>query len=212
LLQRYPTLRRWYQLFDPGHGHRDGDWFTQELNRVAPTGEHPQFFVTWYDAWAFCKFAYWNEQSCRLPHEDEWEQAAKAQVNDNVWHWRYWWGDDVRDEEKAERHCTFNRHYRTGTSTRPIDADPERNRDAEMDHRNPIGLVDILGNQWEWCEDRYREVYSRTGPTQSTSRVLRGGAWYDSISNVRCSVRYNYRPTNLDNDTGFRVSRALEIF
>lgn len=204
-LHRYPTLRRWYQLFDPGHGKRSVEWFTSELNRVAPTDQHPQLYVTWYDAWAFCKFTYWNGQSCRLPHEDEWEKAAKG---GNPWEWRYWWGDG---DDASKR--TAGEDYQKGESTRPIDADPARNENAKDDHCNPLGFVDILGNQWEWCVDEYRDVYSRTGPVTRTSRVCRGGAWNDSATFVRCSVRrYFYVATYLSYIVGFRVSRALEIF
>jgi hypothetical protein len=205
-LNAFPTLRSWYALFDPGHGDRE-EAFAGTLSRVAPTEDHPVFFVAWYDAWAFCNFAHWNGQSCRLPHEDEWEKAAKAQRQEEDWHWRFWWGDD---EQAARLHCTFGGDSQAGIST-----SPKEYRDAKpgSGHKNWLGFVDILGNQWEWTDDPYRWEYSQdpNEPSNSTSRVLRGGAWNNGITHVRCSVRNFYRPTNLDNGTGFRVSRALEI-
>lgn len=88
LLHRYPLLLGLYRLFDPGHGLRQ-EWFAETLERVCPTPEHPVIFVSWYDAWAFCQWAHWDDKSCRLPHENEWEKAAKAGT---PWDRRRWWG------------------------------------------------------------------------------------------------------------------------
>jgi formylglycine-generating enzyme required for sulfatase activity len=90
LLARWPTVNAWYRLFSPGHGEVDS-YYNEKYAEVSPAPENPVIFVSWYDAWAFCKWAHWNGQSCRLPLEYEWEYAAKA---DTPWDQNYWWGEE----------------------------------------------------------------------------------------------------------------------
>ena len=200
-LNALPVLRGWYELFDPGHGHR-GEWYTDTLSRIAPTVGHSVFYVSWYDAWAFCKFAHWDGLSCRLPHEDEWEKGAKGAKKLADCDWRYWWGD-----EDDESHRTCDLDFDKGVSSSPLLYLDRGNGEG---HKNPLGLIDILGNQWEWTADEYRWEYSRSakGTLHGTSRVCRGGGWGNSPSCVRASVRSGNHPANLTHDVGFRLARA----
>ncbi len=88
-LNRWPTVNAWYRLFDPAHGLIDS-WYRETYGKISPDEEPPAIYVSWYNAWAFCLWARWDGESCRLPHEDEWEYAAKAGT---PWDWNYWWGD-----------------------------------------------------------------------------------------------------------------------
>jgi formylglycine-generating enzyme required for sulfatase activity len=186
LLGRCPTTNAWYRLFDPGHGVRDS-YYRDQYARISPDSDHPAIYITWYDAWVFCLWATWEGRGCRLPHEDEWEYAAKAGT---PWDWNYWWGDEF-DEGK----CNADR--RVGRTT---PADPA--------HANPWGFEDILGNVWEWCEDRYRRAYTRDKPPDSSARVLRGGSWGLDTSVVRSAFRIHGPPSFSHNLRGFRVARA----
>jgi len=211
LLNRYPTLNKWYRLFDPRHGEPHAEIY----QRVSPTGDHPAIFVTWYDAWVFCRWAYWDGQACRLPHEDEWEYAAKAPEagKDDDGRTR-WWGDE--DERLAE-FCTFGQAFDKGSTTPPRDYDPldpvyqDPTRKPLGNHRNPWDFIDMLGNVWEWTDDLYRKQYTRRpdAPVDSSARVLRGGSWYNVADGLRSAYRDLSHPAGTGNYSGFRVARAL---
>ncbi len=198
-LNRYPTLRSWYELFDPGHG--DGNrWFHADLGKRAPSGDHPVLYVNWYDVWAFCTWAYWNGQSCRLPHEDEWEKAAKAGTR---WDWGYWWGDEDDPEKR-----TANLNINQGHTSKPVDFDTLSTGHHQGNHTNPLTFVDMLGNQLEWTADAYSPQYRREHRYHAASRVCRGGAWFYNPRDVRSAYRSGGHPPFLRLYVGFRVARA----
>jgi len=186
-LNRWPTVNAWYRIFDPGHGLANS-WYRDRYEPISPDAETPAIYVSWYDAWAFCLWARWDGQSCRLPHENEWEYAAKAGTD---WSWNYWWGDAF-DPDKC------NAEGNVGRTTRP---DPA--------HANPWGLEDMLGNVWEWTEDEYRRAYDLDLPPDSSARVSRGGSWFDIAFVARSAFRVDDRPWRSEDFLGFRVARAL---
>ncbi len=68
---------------------------------------------------------------------------------------------------------------------------------------NALGLHDMLGNVWEWCQDRggaYATVAQTnpTGPSTGGTRVLRGGNWFNIAPVVRCSTRFDTVPSDAD--------------
>lgn len=80
---------------------------------------------------------------------------------------------------------------------------------------NPFGLYDMLGNVWEWTEDRYHDNY-KGAPTDGSAwitggknRVIRGGSWLNRDKHVRVAERDSDEATDHDNFTGFRIARML---
>jgi len=208
-LNRYPTLNAWYRLFDPQHGTRATDYLTV-YERVSGSDEQPAIFVSWYDAWVFCRWACWDGLECRLPHEDEWEYVAKA---GSPWEWKRWWGDP--DELLAE-HCTYNQPYDEGHTTKPRKFDPfdavyqDGKQKPDGNHANPWRFIDMLGNVLEWTDDLYRREYSRAGDSpKSSARVLRGGSWLFNAVRLRSAYRDRSHPANTEDNGGCRVARAL---
>lgn len=76
---------------------------------------------------------------------------------------------------------------------------------------NPWGLLDMNGNVWEWCEDRYGAypagpLIDPTGPVSGARRVIRGGSWIDYASFCRSAKRFDQAPTSQSEYIGFRVA------
>ena len=90
---------------------------------------------------------------------------------------------------------------------------------------NDLGLFDMHGNAWEWCQDVYKP-YAKgrrwKGDTRikeddnrykyrTMSRVLRGGSFGNQASAVRSAYRRNNVPANRIDIVGFRPARTLPL-
>ncbi|MCY2996052.1 MAG: SUMF1/EgtB/PvdO family nonheme iron enzyme [Planctomycetota bacterium] len=198
-LSRCPTLNVWYRLYDPGHGLRLSP-FRKLYQQFSPDAQFPAIHVSWFDAWAFCLWLRWGGGSCRLPWEDEWEYAAKFGT---PWDQKYWWGDEFDAARCNARESSVGR-------TEPP-SETHANPATQTLDPAEIGLQDLLGNVWEWCQDQYREHYERTdsdapGDTIS-SRVLRGGSFSDYAWHTCSATRDEDHPSIADRVNGMRIAR-----
>ena len=132
----------------------------------------------------------------RLPTEAEWEFAARG-GNKGVSHDYLYAGSDDIDEVAWFRE-------NSGSTTHPVG----------KKEPNELGLYDMTGNVYEWCQDWYEADYyynnspatDPTGPTSGTYRVNRGGTW--SYSEVFCRVNFrnDYTPSTACEYGGFRLA------
>lgn len=110
--------------------------------------EHPVVQVAYPDAAAYAGWA-----GRRLPTEAQWEYAARAGTAT-----AYAWGDDVRPQGELMAntwqgkfpYCNDGALGWVGTS--PVGAFPP----------NGFGLVDMIGNVWEWTTTRYSPRHRAT--------------------------------------------------
>ncbi len=167
-----------YQAFCDATGRQ----MEAEYNKDA---RHPVGTVSWEDATAYAQWA-----GRQLPTEAQWEKAARGGTTTV-----YPWGD------------TFNaaKANNNGQGTTPVVSYAP----------NGYGLYDMIGNVWEWCRDWYDEGWYGKMPTrdpvnetQTTTRVLRGGSWYDYPRTLRVALRTRSAPDGRGRGIGFRCSEA----
>ncbi len=140
----------------------------------------------------------------RLPTEAEWEYAAR-EGGKRV---RFGTGKNTigPDEANFNASSKYKKSYsRAGTyrkKTVPVDSFSA----------NSLGLYNMSGNVYEWCQDWYDEHYyssslrqNPTGPLSGSSRVLRGGGWLDIPKVVRAANRVRALPGLAYNGLGFRL-------
>jgi formylglycine-generating enzyme required for sulfatase activity len=186
--------------------------------------DYPVSDVTWFGAalYANCLSAidgldqvydYWDSDvygsnGYRLPTEAEWEFTA--QYNDGR---LYPWGDSEPTDELAN----YYDMDAAENSMMPVGSYSAGN--------NQLGIADLAGNVWEWCNDVYDEEYYSSSPASDPEgpaigiesspfvrAVIRGGSWEMPANTLRNANRSMSKP-NLDygrtnTAIGFRVLKA----
>ncbi len=150
--------------------------------------------VSWNDIQDFISRLNANTgKSYRLPTEAEWEFAARGGKNSNN---RKYSGSNILDEVAWYDGTSGSKTHEVGTKA-----------------ANELGIFDMSGNVWEWCQDCYGDydASSKTNPKGAPSgsnRVLRGGGWYNNPQYCRVSSRGSGDPGGRDYFNGFRLVLA----
>ncbi len=209
-LGRQTICNIFFRLFDPGHGVRESQLWPNYAG-YSESPEHPCIYVSWYDAWVYSRFLCWDGLSCQLPRENQWECAAKYGFGWDDWEHAYWWGRDFEKARDTSRINCFESQYKKTLVPSPQRANPLT---VAIDPKR-IGLMDMLGNVWEWCDDPFPDAsrsYSASSESlirdPNVSRSCRGGSFDDDAFFTRCSFRFHYDPSDADLFDGFRVARA----
>ncbi len=190
----------WYGVRGASWRHPGGPGST-----IEGRDDHPVVQVSWDDARAYCAWA-----NRRLPTEAEWECAARGGVPGA----RYPWGDDLPSRLSGEHWpCNIFQGQFPGENT--VEDGFLTTAPVRSFTPNALGLWQMVGNVWEWCQDAFDPAYYATSPTQDPpgpasgpTRIIRGGSYlcHDSYCNrYRNAARTSNTPDSASGNMGFRT-------
>ena len=173
-----------------GFDFRINKYLVTQREWQAAMGNNPSFFhgcddcpveqVSWSDAQEFIsKLNALTGKRYRLPTEAEWDYAAKGGSHSHGYD--YGGGNDI-DEVGWYSGNSENKTHPVGQKK-----------------ANELGLFDITGNVWEWCQD--------WSDNNLQYRVLRGGSWGGGAIACRVSSRGLDHPDLRDSDNGLRLAQ-----
>jgi formylglycine-generating enzyme required for sulfatase activity len=170
----------------------------------------PVVCVSWDDSQAYIEWL--NRETgkkYRLPTEAEWEYAARGGTTAS----RYW-GENP-DQACGYANVADQSAKRKNSGWTVHDCDDGYAETAPVGSFKPngFGLHDMLGNVWEWNQDRWHEDYKgapndggawETGG--SSIRVFRGGSWSLNPWFCRSAYRNGLDPDYRIDYLGFRLA------
>ncbi len=198
LIARYPVTNIQFQAFvDAEDGYGSEKWWTDLARTDSPRlpswseANHPRGRVSWYEVVAFCR---WLSDrlgyDVRLPTEWEWQQAATGGDSKNVYPWgRDWDAARCNSAESGLERTTAVGMYPNGSTTQ--------------------GALDMAGNVWEWCLNKYDDPNDIKIDQSGGRRVLRGGSWFGKPENLRSAARFGFNPVDWGVNVGFRLAQDL---
>jgi formylglycine-generating enzyme required for sulfatase activity len=163
--------------------------------------QFPVEAVSWNDAQEFIRKLNERERgkgwTYRLPTDAEWEYACRGgpgTEEEGSYHFYF----DRPTNDLSSEQANFHGEFPDGDAPKG----KALNRPTKVGSYRPnrIGLYDMHGNIWQWCEDRW--------DLDETHRVTRGGTWGGIASYCRAGYRTGLNPTWRTGFHGFRLVRV----
>jgi formylglycine-generating enzyme required for sulfatase activity len=219
-IAKYPITNAQFAKFIEAGGYKEPKWWTPDgwtkcqegwhfANGWKPSGkawtqprywddsqwigpEHPVVGVSWYEAIAFCLWlSDVSGEKIMLPTESQWQYAAQGD-NKREFPWGNEWDPN---------RCNNNVDQKGIGRTTPV-------RQYEGKGDSPFGVVDMVGNVWEWCLTDYAAEANDMN-SNVTYRVLRGGSWSNYLTSMfHCAARGRNNPYGRSEFRGFRIARG----
>jgi formylglycine-generating enzyme required for sulfatase activity len=160
--------------------------------------QFPVEFVSWKDAQVFLKKL--NEKTkekgfiYRLPTEAEWEYTCRGGATS-----KEDCSFDFYLEKPANKLLPTQANFATVSATGKTTS-LKRPTKVGSYPPNRLGIYDMHGNVFEWCEDQLNE--------EGVFRATRGGSWETVASSCRAAFRFGFMPAFRFDGLGFRVVRV----
>ena len=157
----------------------------------------PVIHVSWNDATEYIRWLTEKRgKPYRLPTEAEWEYVAKG-------------GTDI------DKYFTFSGSDDIDLVGWYLDNTTTLTGAEKVGSKQPntLGIYDMTGNVWEWCNDWYigkydtGDIVNPQGPKEGTRKVSRGGSWRTPAA-PQCHIthRNSGKPEICGNILGFRIA------
>jgi formylglycine-generating enzyme len=163
----------------------------------------PAVRVSWEDIQIFIKkLNVQTGRKYRLPTEAEWEYSAKGGQYFNEVPFIFSGGNKLNEVGWYIENSHQRRNSLRLQDTKPVG----------LKIPNLLDIHDMSGNVWEWCEDQWHDSYDGAPKynrawlaEEFTNRILRGGAWHNSISSCRSTNRHSEEQSHRTDFIGFRL-------
>lgn len=218
----YPDTTAWINDFENAYNEP----YTRMYFAHGGYSDYPVVGVSWEQANAF---ANWRTdflrrslgkegvyvEPYRLPTEAEWEYAARAGVNDNMYPWE-------GDLPLSEGQGCFYANFKPAEGNYVRDGHIITSRVGTYSP-NDFGLYDMAGNVSEWTSTAYTESVgkltsdlnpeyrydaAKEDPYKMKRKIVRGGSWKDVAKNIRSDIRMWEYQNEQRSYIGFRCVRS----
>jgi gamma-glutamyl hercynylcysteine S-oxide synthase len=157
-IDKYPVTNAQFKKFLDATHYQPQDalnFLNEWKNGTYPAGwdNKPVTWVSLEDARAYASWA-----GKRLPHEWEWQYAAQS-TDGRMYPWGNAWNDQAAPTPDKSR---------TMRGPDAVDAHPLGS--------SPFGVMDLVGNVWQWTEE-FQDEHTRGG-------ILRGGSYYQPQGSI----------------------------
>ena len=180
--------------FNPSHFTPENDDDIKKQG-ITDTSKIPVESVSWFDCIAFIMRL--NEKThlkFRLPSVKEWKYAAQSRVKNH----KYSWTDNAVQDRKSD-------YYKEEEMLKLFawyNANSQRTtHKVATKLPNELGIYDMSGNVWEWCQD-----------LSGAWRELCGGSWGDRANRCCVSYRNGYYPDSRDINSGMRLAMSCSLY